>query len=166
MAKPTTKAELLAETRKERDELLTLLDSMTPAQLQASPASEWSAKDVVAHLAEWERMLFAWYEAGLRGEKPAVPAEGYSWARLAELNDRIFQQFHDRPADAVLADWRATSEQLIAFIEKASEADLFTRGRYPWTGRAALDLYVRGCGPEHYAWARKEIRKGLKAASP
>lgn len=40
----------------------------------------WSAKDHVAHLAEWERMLLAWYEAGVLGEKPAVHAESYSWA--------------------------------------------------------------------------------------
>jgi uncharacterized protein (TIGR03083 family) len=165
MAKPATRIELLAETRAEREKLLTLLGSMTPAQLQASPGSGWSPKDIVAHLAEWERMLFGWYEAGRRGEKPAVPAEGYSWANLAQLNDRIYGQFRDRPLEAVLADWRTTSQQLIALAEKAPEDELFGKGRHAWTGRATLADYVRGCGADHYSWARREIRKSLKAAS-
>ena len=44
---------------------------------------KWSVKDVLAHLVEWERMFFGWYEAGLRGEKPKTPADDLKWSQTA-----------------------------------------------------------------------------------
>jgi hypothetical protein len=55
-----------------------------------------------------------------------------------------------------------TSRQLIAMAEGISEADLFTPGRYAWTGRGNLASFVYECGPNHYRWAAVEIKRGLK----
>jgi hypothetical protein len=122
----------------------------------------WSAKDFVAHLAEWERMFFGWYDAGLRGEDPPVPAEGYTWATEHELNQAIYERHRDEQLEHVLADWRDTSRRLLLGINGISEADLFTPGRYAWTGRGALASFVYECGPNHYRWAATEIKRGLK----
>jgi hypothetical protein len=122
----------------------------------------WSAKDLVAHLAEWERMFFGWYEAGLRGEDPPVPAEGYTWATEHELNQAIYDRHRDEQLEHVLADWRDTSHRLLLGINGISEMDLFTPGRYAWTGRGTLASFVYECGPNHYRWAATEIKRALK----
>jgi hypothetical protein len=80
MGMPRTKATLLVDAAKERDALSAMLARMSREQLLWPGAYGWSAKDHVAHLAEWERLFFGWYDTGARGEDPPVPAEGYTWA--------------------------------------------------------------------------------------
>jgi hypothetical protein len=45
--------------------------------VQADKLGQWSVKDTLAHLYEWKQMFFTWYESGLRGENPVLPAPGY-----------------------------------------------------------------------------------------
>jgi hypothetical protein len=162
MSRPATKAQLLAETEKERDALTAMLAGLSPEQLRSPGVYGWSAKDHVAHLAEWERLLFGWYDAGVRGEKPAVPAEGYTWRTMDALNQAIYERRRDDELEHVLADWRETSQRLLALTQAASESDLFTPRRYPWAGRGTLASYVYECGPNHYRWATREIKRGLE----
>ena len=163
MAHPLTKEELLAATVRERDGLQAYLTGLSSEQLLRPGEYGWSARDHIAHLAEWERMLFGWYEAGLRGESPAVPAEGYTWATMNALNRQIYEQHRDEPAEQVMADWIDTSRRLIALTQTIPEADLFGRGRFSWTGRGTLASFVYECGANHYRWAAREIKRGLRS---
>jgi hypothetical protein len=162
MAHPRTKAELLAQTRAERDALLERLAGLNAEQMARPGPYGWSAKDFVAHLCEWERLLFGWYECGLRGEKPALPAEGYTWRTMDALNQAILERRRSDPVDSVMAAWRQTSDQLIELVAGLSEEDLFGKRRFAWTGGSTLAGYVYECGPNHYRWAAGEIDKALE----
>jgi hypothetical protein len=162
MAIPPTRALLVADAEKERDNLSALIAGMSREQLLWAGPYGWSAKDHVVHLAEWERMLFGWYDAGLRGEDPHVPAEGYTWATLTELNQRIYEQHRDDQLEHVLADWRDSSQRLVRFAGSTADAELFAPGIFAWTGRGTLASFVYECGPNHYRWATVEIKRGLK----
>jgi hypothetical protein len=162
MAQPRTKSLLLADTEKERDTLLAMLGGMSREQLLWVGAYGWSAKDFMVHLAEWERLLFGWYDAGMRGEDPPVPAAGYTWATEHELNQAIFDQHRDDQLEHAMADWHETSRRLLVLANSISEWDLFTPGRFTWTGRGTLAAFVYECGANHYRWAREEIKRGLK----
>lgn len=162
MGLPRNKAELIAGTRKERDALADMLAGMTPAQLLWPGEYGWSAKDHVAHLAEWERMVQAWYDAGLRGENPSVPAEGRTWADLSAINNDIYLLHRDEGLDHVMSDWRYSSDQLLRMMDWASEMDLFSVGRFPWAGRGTLAAFIWECGGGHYHWAAEQIKRGLK----
>ena len=161
MPRATTKSQLIEDIRRERAALLAAIASMTPEQFGALSPNGWSPKDFVAHVAEWERMVLGWHERAERGEKPQVPAEGFNWAQLPALNARIRETYADTPAATVMAGWEDSASRVVALIESLSEEDLFTRGRYSWTGSNALASYLVSCGPSHYLWARKEIRKTL-----
>jgi hypothetical protein len=162
MSAPVTRAQLVAETEKERDTLLNMFGAMSREQLLWPGAYGWSAKDQAAHLAEWERLFFGWYEAGLRGENPPVPAEGYTWATEHELNQAIYERHRDEQLEHVMADWRETSRRLLALIQSLSEPDLFAPNRYAWTGRGTLASFAFECGANHYRWVTVEIKRGLK----
>lgn len=68
MSKPTTKAQPQAEIEQERQALEELLTTLSPEQMnQPAVVGEWSVKDVLAHLSEWETMWLRWFADGLAG---------------------------------------------------------------------------------------------------
>jgi uncharacterized protein (TIGR03083 family) len=163
MPNPTTKDALLAEIRAERGALEEFLATLTPQQMVVPGAiAGWSVKDVLAHLAEWEQLLLAWYQAGLRGEIPPIPAPGYSWAQMDDLNQGIYEKYSDRSLENVQAYFRASYLQVLEAVHAMTEDELFTPGRYTWTKQNTLAAYVVPCTSEHYDWAHQEMRKGLR----
>jgi hypothetical protein len=50
----------------------------------------------------------------------------------------------------------------MALIERHSDAELFTKEHYAWTGRTSLGAYLVSCTSSHYDWALKLVRNGLK----
>lgn len=163
MSRPTNKADLLAAARERHAALDAFLETQKPAILNRTHAGTgWSVKDVLAHLTAWEVMMRGWYEAGVRGEKPVIPAEGFNWSQLPALNARILKQFHNRPLARVLSDYRASYAATLDLIESLSEADLFTRGRFTWTGSTTLGAYFASNTSSHYAWALKLAKQCVK----
>ena len=87
MPRPTSKTDLLAAIEKERSALETYLETLTLEQMtDPGIVGEWSVKDVLAHLIEWEQMVLGWHAAGLRGETPELPAPGFKWNQTPALN--------------------------------------------------------------------------------
>ncbi len=164
MPRPQTKTLILAESQKEHEALEGFLSRLSPAQMiEPGMLGEWSVKDVLAHLYEWEQMVLGWLAVTERGEIPVVPAEGYKWSQLPALNEEIRQKHSDRPLDEILALFRDSYNQVMKTIESLSEETLFTPGLYPWTNKNALGAYFVSATSSHYRWAHKEMKKGLKA---
>jgi hypothetical protein len=80
------------------------------------------------------------------------------------LNERIFEGHREDPLEQVVAGWNDTSRRLMSVTQTMSEADLFKPGRFAWTGRGTLAAFVYECGANHYRWAAREIRRGLRFA--
>lgn len=163
MPRAQSKPQLLSESQKERGALEEFLATLIPEQMtQPGLLGEWSAKDVLAHLYEWEQMVLGWLAASQRGESPHVPAEGYKWSQLPALNETIREKHSGRSLDEILALFRDSYQQITQTIENLSEETLFTPGLYPWMNKNTLGAYFVSCTSSHYRWARKEIKKGLK----
>jgi hypothetical protein len=157
--------DLFAETVRQRDLLVIFLTELSRAELLWPGPNGWSAKDYVAHLSEWEQMLLQWYAASAGGGSPAVPAEGFTWAAMDQLNERIYEQHRDDPLERVMASWRESSRRFAEFVRTRSDEELFDVGRLPWTGEDDLATYVFECGANHYRWAAEEIRLAVKAGA-
>ena len=92
MSRPLNKAQLNAVIQKEYAALEKFLAPLTSEQLAFTAMSgAWAVKDILAHLYAWQQMLFNWYETGLRGETPAVPAPGYKWNQLPAPTSRFIK---------------------------------------------------------------------------
>ncbi len=142
------------------------LSTLSPEQMtRPGVMEEWSVKDVLAHLVEWEQMVLSWHAAGLRSQVPPIPAEGFNWGRLPQLNQRIYEKHRDRALADVQKQFQATHRKMLKTLEGLSEKDLFTPGRYAWTKKLTLAAYITSCTSSHFRWARAGIRKGLKAKS-
>ena len=163
MPRPTSKTDLLAAIKKERSALETYLETLTLEQMtDPGIVGEWSVKDVLAHLIEWEQMVLSWHAAGLRGETPELPAPGFKWNQTPALNQQIFEKHRERHLDDVLGQFHASHQEILGVIQGLSNDELFTASRFAWTKKNTLGTYFVSATSSHYLWARKEIRKGMR----
>ena len=166
MGKRLRKHALLAEIRSERAALDDTLALLTPRQMTRAGVTRggWSVKDVLAHLVEWQRMNLDWYAAGVRGERPAMPAPGFTLRELPRLNEMIYRKHHHRSLQAVMQDYRSYHDRVVALVSDLPDADLVTLGRFSWTGLSwTLSDYLRASTAAHYLWARTRIRRWWRA---
>jgi hypothetical protein len=163
MSRPLNKTQLLAATQKEYSALEKILANLTTEQLAVTTApGTWAIKDILAHLHEWQQMFFTWYETGLRGETPALPALGYKWNQLPALNQHIYEKYCDLPPEQALGLFRETHQKTVQFIQALPDADLITPGLYKWMNENTMMAYLNSNTAAHYVWAYKEIKKVLK----
>ena len=165
MPRPTNKADLLAAADRERAKLDALLAELTPeAMVVPGVVGEWSVKDVLAHLCEWEGMALGWYRVGVMGEVPEVPAPGYKWNQTPQLNRAIYEKHRDKGLEAVV-DWlRSSREAMRGVIESLSDEELFTPGRFAWTRKNTLGTYFVSATSSHDVWARTRIARWRRRA--
>jgi len=165
MPKLISKAQAIDKLEAERRRLEQNLAKLNQEDmLQPGVVGEWSVKDVLAHLADWEQRFLDWYVADQRGEVPHPPAPGLTWKRqdLDTLNQQIFEKHHDRPLPEILAEFRDTHERLIATVQVMSEEEIATPGRFAWIGKAALFSWLTGYA-NHDLWAKTKVREWIKA---
>lgn len=162
MGRRLRQKELLEEIEHER-ELLDQTLALIPKRLMAKPGvtrGGWSVKDILAHLVEWQAMNLGWYAAGLRGEKVAMPAPGFTLRDLPRLNQMIYRKHHRRSLQAVIDDYQVHHERVVELIKSLPDIDLITLGRFSWTGPSwTLSDYLRASTAAHYLWARTRIRR-------
>ncbi len=165
MPRPTTKQELLAQSHAQYAALGALIDGYSAADQQRAfkPGTmNRNIRDVLAHLHHWHLLMQEWYAVGMKGGKPEMPAKGYTWATTPELNRWIHGQYNAMPMKKVRALFDHSHAEVTSLIERHTDAELFTKRRYAWTGSTSLGAYLVSCTSSHYDWALKLIRKGLK----
>lgn len=69
-------AALLRDIVEQYDALCALIRSIPPERVREPCVwgDGWSVHDLVAHLAAWHRLFLRWYDEGLLGEAPELPA--------------------------------------------------------------------------------------------
>ena len=157
--KAKTKAELLESIHEMRVLLNKKFSKLTPQQM-VWPGSmdDWSVKDILAHLVDWEQRFIGWYEAGQRGEVPETPAPGYKWSELPRLNQAGYEEHKDESLEEVLELYRKSHQEIVELVEGMSEGEIFDIGYYEWTGGSALLGFIAANTSSHYNWARRNIR--------
>lgn len=156
-----SKRDLVDDIEGEHERLWSLLDDIAPARYEEAGVwgDGWSLKDLVAHLAEWQRMFLGWYEAGQEGREPDMPAPGYRWNETPRLNREIRARHADASWAEVRADFDAGYRRILALVDEVPEEGLLTPGHFPWTGKYPLTTYLGPNTASHYRFAIKVIRR-------
>jgi hypothetical protein len=154
-----TKAELLKSIHESRALMEKKYAGLSPEQMiWPGSMGDWSVKDILAHLVDWEGRLISWYRAGLRGEIPETPAPGITWRQLPKLNQDGYEQHKDDSLEEVLDQSNRSFEEVLALVESMNEREIFETGIYPWTGESALLSWIAANTASHYNWAQRNIR--------
>ncbi|WP_394196409.1 ClbS/DfsB family four-helix bundle protein [Litoreibacter albidus] len=159
----TTKAELLAVTRKEFDKLAKLIAPLDAGVAMGKDQDGTSIKDVTAHRAHWIDLFLGWYADGQAGKPVFFPAEGYKWNDLKRYNAdlRAQQSDLDWPAAALMLQDRYA--QLLAFIEEHSDPELYGGPMKGANNAWTVGRWAEAAGPSHFRSAAKYVRASLKA---
>ncbi len=166
MARPQTKKDLQKQAAINYDKLIAFISALSEEEEQQEfpkGTLNRNIRDVLAHLYEWHKMVLNWYEVGMKGETPHIPAKGYNWREIPALNREIQERYSHtdlQEAKSMLAD---SHEEIMKIVDKHSNDELFERARYKWTGNNALGAYLVSSTSSHYDWGLKLIRKVRKS---
>ncbi|WP_345802346.1 ClbS/DfsB family four-helix bundle protein [Microbacterium sp. AZCO] len=127
----------------------------------AGETRDRNVRDVLAHLLAWHLLLEGWYEEGMIGGSPAIPADGYTWKQLDALNVVLRDRWQDAVIDDVERRLDLSHAGLQRLLAAHSDEELFDADVYPWTRGLRLGEFGLECGGNHYAWARTTITAGL-----
>ncbi|MFN7590884.1 MAG: ClbS/DfsB family four-helix bundle protein [Planctomycetota bacterium] len=163
MPRPTNRKDLLAASAQRFAELTARIDAMSPAQRECSfrPGTmNRNVRDVLGHVHHWHLLFLGWYAVGMANGEPHMPAEGFSWARTGELNRSIHARYLQVSLRTMRARLARSHAKVLAVVERHTNAELFTKKRYAWTGSTSLGAYLVSATCSHYEWARRLIDKG------
>ena len=166
MARPTNKGALLTLSDGNYKLLMQLTESFTPEeQVGTFPFEDRdrNIRDVLVHLHEWHLMMENWYKVGMAGEKPVVPAEGYTWQTIPELNKKIWEKWQATDLKTSKKLLSQSHERITKLIESHTNDELFTKKVYKWTNTTSLGAYFISSTSSHYDWAINKIKKYKKA---
>ncbi len=128
MSDPPSKTALIDAMQSARALLDSLVSQIPPSKMLLNiAAGEWSVKDILAHLASYDRWLGL--TLALRGEKP--PDFWIEDLALDEFNRRLFDANRDLPLDQVLQDSQDIWSEILAEVRLRAEIYLFTEQSVP-----------------------------------
>lgn len=125
---PTTKRELLHLIEETRVEL-TMAIAAVPADRREEPLSSGlTVKDLLAHVAFWERYLLDRLEAAATGHDAThLPYEVD--AEVDAINARVLAQHQSQSWEVVWFDFEDMHRRTLVMIERLSDADIFDSAR-------------------------------------
>ncbi|MCG8306254.1 MAG: ClbS/DfsB family four-helix bundle protein [Cytophagales bacterium] len=165
MPRPKTKEELIDLSNKNYKVLFDYINSFSEEeQNHEFPAGTLNRniRDVLAHLHHWHLMMLDWYHVGMQGQRPDMPAKGYTWKTVPDLNKVIREKYCTVGLSEVINMLDGSFKDIQQVIQNHTNEELFEKKRYKWTGTTSLGAYLVSATSSHYDWALKLITKAKK----
>ena len=157
--------EMLISIKFARHELETFYSSLSEEEKERRGSlQKWSARDVITHLAFWEKHLNSVLKNGLIGRK--VPVVG---DYLDRINDGVLFGHIDQPIEEALAEEKAAFQEFLDFIVGVPADNLLDPKKYAFLdGNALIDralsthVYHKGFHICDYYLKNGRLKKALK----
>jgi len=162
MPTPKTKQKIIESLQTERKRLEQNLAGLSREDLEKpGVVGEWSIKDVLAHLADWEAHMPVWLAAARRGDPVAEMETGLEWGQYHEFNQRIYARHRKQTLDEVQAYFHDMHHQFMEMVEAMPEDEMLAAGLYAFIGRGAVYNWLSAYAG-HDRWAKTHIRQWRK----
>ena len=157
------KSHVLEEMQAGRAEFDALLAQLSDEQmLDGALDGGRSVKDVLSHIAVWERRCAVWLEVSLRGELPERPEPGVTWDKMDELNERDFLRTRDDTLQEARDDYRRSYQRLYDLLKTMPEEDFGESHRFSWWEGQPISMVIAANSFEHYREHEEQIRAWLR----
>ncbi len=159
------KAHVLEEMQAGRAEFDALLAQLSDEQMcDAALDGGRSVKDVLAHIAVWERRCARWLEISMRGEVPERPEPGVTWDKIDDLNERDFLNTQNYTLQEARDAYRQSYRQLFDLVKSMPEEDFGMSHRFSWWEGEPISTVIASNSFEHYREHEEQIRAWLAKA--
>ena len=78
---------------------------------------EWTARDIAAHLAAWERQLVVWLRTAAAGKSPQLPAPDAWEPYISDFNARCYEENCERSLAEVMAESEDAFREVMGELE-------------------------------------------------
>ncbi|ATA69081.1 MULTISPECIES: ClbS/DfsB family four-helix bundle protein [Capnocytophaga] len=166
MPRPQSKIELEKLAEDNYRKLCLFVEGLSEAQKNEEfpqGTMNRNIRDVIGHLYHWHLLFLTWYKVGMKGEKPKIPKEGYTFADTPRLNRDIWEECQGVSLEKMLKLFESTHQAVFKIIKDHTDEELFTKKYYKWTGTSSLGSYLVSSTSSHYDWGLKLIRKSIKS---
>lgn len=163
----TSKRELVERIEREHAAFVGLLATIPARKRRVAGVwgDGWTVADLLAHLAEWHRMLLRWVEDGREGRTPELPAPGFTWRETPALNRDIQRRFARRSAARLEAEFDQTYARALELVRGLREKELLEPGHFAWTRKLPLASFIAPNTCSHYTVARKILTRWLRSTA-
>lgn len=178
MARPASKNDLLQAAHENYEKLWTLVDSMTEKELDEDfdfsddlkkKKAHWrrdkNLRDVLIHLYEWHQLLLTWVHSNAKGDKSGFLPEPYNWKTYGDMNMELWEKHQSTGLEQAKEMVRKSHKAVFELIQSFTDAELFTKQFFDWTGTTTLGSYCVSATSSHYDWAIKKLRAHKKNVS-
>jgi hypothetical protein len=163
MTEADHKTQILERLQAERGRLERSLDFLSQeGMLEPNVIGEWSVKDVLAHLADWETHMCIWLTAARHGDPVKSPDFGLTWEQLDLFNQHVFEAHRGQSLEEVQAYFRNTHSQFMDMVEAMPDEEMLTPGRYAFLGTDTIYNWLVQYA-DHDQWAADHILEWMKA---
>lgn len=166
MPRPKNKDELLELSNSNFKKMFELIESFGQEEIVNGKIPfedrDKNIRDILAHLHQWHLMMLDWHKVGMSGEKPDIPAKGYTFRTVASLNQEIWENYQTSKYDEIVKMLKKSFLELQEIINQYNNEELFEKKRYKWTGTTSLASYLISATSSHYDWAMKKLKKYKK----
>lgn len=162
MSERLTSSRIAERMEAARARFLETLAQMKEDEIVGIPVQdEWTAKDIVAHIAAWERELVGWLRTAARGEVPDIPAPGTWSSYMDRFNARCYADNCERPLGEIMAESHQAYQKLMAELRALPDDphdevwSVWQDGKPPWGLLASFYEHYREHGDPVRAWVSR-----------
>lgn len=148
---PTTKKELLAELDQEWARMERICFNLGNDEMcKPGAQGDWSVKDLLCHLAAWEKYLLDRLSYVLSGQKPQYPVM-QTWEDVHSFNAQVYEQNKDRPLTSAVIEFRSLYRGVMTVLEAMDDEQLNQPYSYDFSAdKLTLLQLIRANTYEHY----------------
>jgi hypothetical protein len=142
----------------EWEALSAVLTGLDEPQIIRRDPGEWSVKDILAHIAAWEKFLILNQFLGMpAAEALCVDPDVMERADEDEINTILFERNRNRPLAEIQSDWYETHRWLMSELARIGEQALATPTLCFGPNPKLLTQWVMLNTYDHYADHRRAI---------
>lgn len=128
---------LIRDIQKAYDQLIEIIHTLPVSKrgnkLIEGAGGKISVSNLVAYQIGWGKCLIRWYEAGIKGEQPEMPGNGFlKWDYVA-IAKHFYQRYNYDASSQQLKIFQEVVSQILQIAQKEQQTgNLDQEGIWPW----------------------------------